>query len=110
MKRTQQQLPRCPEQRKEHFKRQIAQVFSDEVCQISIFGMRPDVFHWIEFGRVEQQPLELNPSTESLQQFSNRASMRAESIRHHDHASPDLLTGRGNGFFDVLPLGFRTLP
>src|SRR3990172_10091 len=64
---------------------QFIDVFRRLVRQIAVFGMIPDLLHWVEFRRMTGQPLHLK-ATGPIQQLAHRGPMDTPAIQDEDEA------------------------
>lgn len=63
---------------------QAVKVFWNEVSQIAVFGVRPNLLHRIEVWGVGRQGGEAERSRKPILEISSRGSMNAPSIPDHD--------------------------
>lgn len=63
---------------------QLIDVFGDDVGQISVFGLVPNVLDGIEFGCVCRQPFDLEPGSTHLRKLPNSGTMSRQAITDED--------------------------
>ena len=59
---------------------QVQQVVRDEVGQITIFGVVPNVFDWVEIRGIGRQPLEVEPIRMNVGDLTSGATMHIPAI------------------------------
>jgi hypothetical protein len=55
---------------------QVQQIVRDEVGQVTIFGVVPDMFDRVEFRGVGRKPFEVEPSRMNVGDLTSGAAMR----------------------------------
>lgn len=83
---------------------QVVKVFRNEVGQIAVFGVRPNLLHRIEVWGVGRQRRELERFRKPLLEVSSRGSVNAPSIPDHDQFPPQLSTQIDDEILDSVRL------
>ena len=66
-------------------------VLRNMVGQVCVFASIPDLFNWVEIGRVGRQPFDIDPASKTFTQpFSSRA-MNRPAIHNQDNAPRQVL-------------------
>lgn len=87
-------------QRKPNPHRQMVEVVGDEVRQVGVLGVIPNLFDRIEFGGVGREKGRFNRLGKSSPQFSRGGFMNTGTIPDHKQVPPQGSTQLGDEVFD----------
>src|SRR5512138_4037206 len=108
--RSQQGLPALgPLKRLSYGPSQIRDVVRQEVRQIPVFGLCPDLFVRIELRRIRRQPFDLQPTREPFQEPTGRRAMDLPTVQNQDKSPWQMAQHLGHerfniGSADIVPM------
>jgi hypothetical protein len=81
---------------------QMQGVVGDEVCQVRVLGVVPDLFVRVELGGVGGQPFDADSPTEAFLKPSSSRSMHGPAIHDQDNRSAEPLQQGGDKGFKIV--------
>ena len=72
-----------------HFVAHIVDILGTIVCQVCALGVRPDLFHRVEFRSRRRKPFGARPGARLLDR-THSAPVDTPTIQHHDDVSPQV--------------------
>lgn len=81
---------------------QLQYVVGNEVSQVGVIGVAPDLFHWVELRRVGRQPFDLHAAAETLLMLPNAGLVNLPAIPHQDNTPADASKQAGHALDEIV--------